>query len=415
MSTVAIISLHSGLSILSFGVFVLLFVGHQYLEVQSIFTMLLNSIYSVMATPFIWLQKQFLSRSMASTHNSRANRSQQLTVLRISAVAIPIVGAVIFLSLYASANPVFSQAFNWLSFDSLPFTLFLAFLLAGFFFYHPLKRLNSWHDQQGFQILRQRKPLSHAHPLSLKFEIRTAFILLLLLNLLLFFFNASDLHYLMSGHIPVEGFSHADFVHQGIYTLIVSIVLAISIILYYFRGNINFFQANTTLKKLAYIWIAQNLLLAISSAYKNALYIEEFSLTYKRIGVFVYLLMAIIGLITTYQKLQQKRTLWYLLHINSWCLIVILLINSYVPWDPIITSYNLNKSNEPDYGYLISLSDSNIPTLLPYLNDGLLNDRERSAFEDKIKSFQKEKKSQSWLSWNYQDHLTLQALPKESK
>lgn len=164
---------------------------------------------------------------------------------------------------------------------------------------------------------------------------------------------------------------------------------------------------------MAYAWISQNFLLAISSAYKNALYISEFSLTYKRIGVFVYLLLAIIGLVTTYQKLRQKRTLWYLFHVNSWCLIILMLLSIFVPWDHVITRYNLNKGNDLDLSYLNSLSEATIPALLPYLNNGSLSNKEQRTLDSKIKHFNQNKKDRTWLSWNYQHYLIDQALQSQ--
>lgn len=231
LSAVAIVFCHSSLSILGLVVFVLLLIGYQKLASQSVFIVLLNSAFSVLPASFFWIHKNLLDTNKTLELKPRASRSQQLVVLQISAVVIPIAVVTIFLSLYASANPLFSKAFEWVSFDWLPFTLFLGVLLAGLFFYHPLTWLNNWHAQQGFKISRRRKPLVDAHPLSLKFELKTASILLLLLNLLLLGFNIADIHYFISGITQVKNFSHAEIVHQGINTLIVSIILAISITL----------------------------------------------------------------------------------------------------------------------------------------------------------------------------------------
>lgn len=182
---------------------------------------------------------------------------------------------------------------------------------------------------------------------------------------------------------------------------------------YYFRGNINFFHGNRSLKNLAYVWIFQNLLLAFSAAYKNLIYIQEFSLTYKRIGVFVYLLLTVIGLITTYQKLSRRRTLWYLLHINTWSVVVILFISSFISWDIFITRHNLQRSNKPDFKYLINLSNANIPLLVPYLESAQLEENEKQALTEKIETFKSVEIAQSWLSWNYQDYLITRSLDNE--
>jgi len=411
ISAGAVLFIHSFLSVICLIVFALLCVAHRHLETKSVFIGLINASYSVLATPFILIFNKFLgSLESKSANQKHTNRSQQLAILRISTVAIPVLGALAFTMLYASANPLFSKMIEQFSFDWLPFTIMLSILFIGVIFFHPLNSLNSWYELQGFRIVRKRVPLGIKHPLSLKFELRTAIIMLTLLNVLIIIFNVSDISSLVSGIAQDDSFSHAEFVHQGVYTLIFSIVLAITILLYYFRGNINFFKSNTLLKQLAYTWILQNLVLAFTSAYKNLLYIQEFSLTYKRIGVFIYLLLVVVGLITTFQKLRYRKTLWYLLHVNTWVMVMLLFLSSLIPWDIMITKYNLQKDAEPDFTYLIDLSDTNIPQLLPYLEDDSLPFEDKRLLENKIKAFQENEEAQSWLSWNYQDHLTKKSL-----
>ncbi|GAA5028652.1 hypothetical protein GCM10011506_14220 [Marivirga lumbricoides] len=411
LSSIAIIIFHSTIAILSLSAFTLLLVASLNLNSQSVFVLLANSLYSVLVTPLIWItDKLFSTATSLDPGDVKANKSQQLAVLRVSAVAIPLVGAVIFILLYATANPLFSNAFNWISWDWISFTFWLGVLLAGICFYHPLNQMNRWQAQQGNTISRKRKLLTDTHPLALKFELKTAVTLLILLNILLLAFNGADLQYLLKGITQDPEFSHADFVHQGVYTLIISIVLAISILLYYFRGNMNFYKNHLTLKRLAYVWIAQNLLLAASITYKNLIYIQEFSLTYKRIGVFVYIILVVAGLLTTYVKVKNKKTTWYLLNINSWVALALLLISSFIPWDSWITRYNLSKSENPDINYLIQLSDANIPQLLPLRQNPYLAEATQIALNQKISSFEEREENRGWLSWNYQDYLTLKAL-----
>ena len=143
-----------------------------------------------------------------------------------------------------------------------------------------------------------------------------------LLNGLLLFFHISDIFYLITDRLP-EGMSYTEYLHQSVNTLILSIVLAIAIVMYFFRGNLNFWQNNRRLKTLTYLWIAQNGVLVLTTAYKNFLYIEGWhGLTHKRIGVYVYLLLTMIGLITTYIKVEKVKSNWYLFRQNAWLLLL---------------------------------------------------------------------------------------------
>src|SRR5690606_28871759 len=104
--------------------------------------------------------------------------------------------------------------------------------------------------------------------------------------------------------------------HAGIYALIFSIVLVIFIVTYLFRGQLNF-QYNRVLKPLVIFWLVLNLLMVITTSIKNWEYVEFWGLTYKRMGVFVYLLLATIGLAITIYKVINKRSFWFVLRKTS--------------------------------------------------------------------------------------------------
>ena len=112
--------------------------------------------------------------------------------------------------------------------------------------------------------------------------------LLGLLNVLLVFFIVTDIMSLMTMDTS-KASELSDLVHSGINTLIASILIAIAIILYFFRRNLNFYSENRILKHLTFIWIALNIMLIVLIAIKNQNYITSFGLTYKRIGVHIYI------------------------------------------------------------------------------------------------------------------------------
>jgi hypothetical protein len=193
--------------------------------------------------------------------------------------------------------------------------------------------------------------------------------MLSLLNGLLLLVNVLDLQFMFGGELLPANISYSEYVHQGIFSLILSIIIAIGIILWYFRGTQNFAEQKT-LKVLAYVWIAQNLIMLLSAAYKNNLYINEFSLTYKRIGVYVFLIATATGLLFTLIKLITKRSNFYLVKANSLAWYVILVMAVPIGWDKMIAGFNIyqaqSKGKEPDVAYLWSLSYQAYPALINY-------------------------------------------------
>jgi hypothetical protein len=118
----------------------------------------------------------------------------------------------------------------------------------------------------------------------------TGVLLLAMLNILLATVNGLDIYYLGILHTTPAGITFSQYLHNGTDSLIASIILAVSVILFYFRGYLNFYEGNKWLKALTYLWIAQNIMLVISTAYRNTVYIGDYGLTHKRIGVYVYLI-----------------------------------------------------------------------------------------------------------------------------
>ena len=58
----------------------------------------------------------------------------------------------------------------------------------------------------------------------------------------------------------------------------------------------------------AKIWIILNAVLIVSTIIKNSEYVSSFGLTYKRLGVYAFLILAIIGLVYTFLKIAKQKT-----------------------------------------------------------------------------------------------------------
>ena len=128
-------------------------------------------------------------------------------------------------------------------------------------------------------------------------EKKMAFLLIGTLSLLLMLlFLAIDVNSLFFK--AENGLTHSEYVHQGINVLIVSIIFVILIVTYVFRGQLNFLISGH-LKFLTYFWLGLNLILTGFNFSKNYSYIDNWGLTHKRIGVYIYLALCVIGLTIT--------------------------------------------------------------------------------------------------------------------
>ncbi len=348
---------------------------------------------------------------------------------------------ILFFVLYRNSNVLFYEFTKKINLDfiSLPwigFTLLGFILLYGFFYHRNLSFLYQVEEKRSDDFSKEHDEQKHdrffGKSLSIKSEYISGLILLGLLNFMLVFLNALDVGFLWAGVKLPNGVTYAQFVHQGIGNLIISIIIAILIIMFYYRGRLNFYNKISGLKFLTYFWIIQNIFMVISTVMRNNLYIQEYSLTQKRIGVYVWLFLAIIGLSVTFIKIFKKKNNWFLFRKTGWAFFIFMVIATSVNWDQLITNYNIKKSERLDKYYLLNLGYTNIPDLLKLEKDtsdisdnyyydwnfkNLFRSFSRREYDFqkrnflprlhyKMYDFLKIQQNKTWKSWVYDFHRT---------
>ncbi len=335
----------------------------------SILTSLFFSAYSISAS-YVFVILDTISRAQKREPSLESKSGGVKFMLYL----VPIIIVVIFFFIYKASNPLFDNFTKKINLDfvSMAWILFSfgGFFLMYGFFYHKNIRMIAQNDQNASNNVFEQNSNDEKRflNLSIENETKSGVILFLLLNLLLLTVNVLDINFLwFDGALPKD-LSYSQFVHQGTGMLIASIIIAIAIILFYFRGSLNFYEKNRSLKILTYLWVIQNAFMIISTAFRNQLYINEYCLTYKRIGVFIYLLLALIGLFTTFIKVWKTKSNWYLFRINGWLFYSVIIISCFFNWDLMVTNFNIQgaemKQKPLDKNYLVSLSYKNIPQLL---------------------------------------------------
>jgi hypothetical protein len=294
---------------------------------------------------------------------------------RLFLIFVPIILVLLFFVLYRGANPVFYEFTKDLNLDFITigwvmFSILGFLLLYGFLYHRSIEELSGL-DNSASNDLKPQPPLGYFdRVLSVINENLSGLVLLFSLNALLLFVNIIDVNFLyMSAELP-GGMVLSDNLHQSVGTLIFSILLAIGIILFYFRGRLNFYPKNAFIKWLAYLWMIQNVVVIASTAYRNHLYIEQYSLTYKRIGVYVWLVLTLIGLLFTLLKVAKRKSNWFLVRSTGWAFFAVLVLSSAVNWSSSVADYNIKRSAQPhadlDVYYLKSLGPSVLPMLVDY-------------------------------------------------
>lgn len=481
LSGIVVVINNSELSIVSWYISLALFVGFiHYQLLRSVFTALLAFLLQMVTAPFLLTKK--------IVHTRFGNFSLKPILKPIKYIVIPIIVLVLFSILYRIANPVFddylgqisdqiatlltnifSFFFADLSFIRLLHIIFGILFTAAILIKHENNSLEKF--EQGFveKLIRKRNSKFRSslgyefisifagnlltRKTALKTENAIGIISFGALNLLLLFLNCIDIVKLWLPQ-PEDNtlVNYSAELHGGTNALILSIVMAMLVILYFFSGNLNFYSKNKTIRLLAYIWIIQNAFLVLSVLLRDYYYISMNGLTYKRIGVLVFLLLCTIGLFTVYIKVAKQKTLFYLCRINGIIWYILLLTTSLVNWDVLIASYNINNRDSItlDVAHLMELSDKTLPLLdknrailqkyvpasaaeisktiiepsipdsvkmnaiqVPFDKHKFILEEQRrqidkfnNAIDLKIDHFKRNWAESTWLSWNYTDWRT---------
>ncbi|GLB53602.1 hypothetical protein NBRC110019_26430 [Neptunitalea chrysea] len=309
----------------------------------------------------------------------------------------------LFIYLYSNSNPIFNEYIQKIDFSFISIG-FIATALAGFVFLlnisSPLliKEVEEIDEQTPSTLLKPEEKFSKSLLENLKFEHLQASLLIGTLNFLLVLFLITDV-LLFNNSEAMQAFK--ENVHNSVYTLIVSIIFAITIISIYFRGNLNFYHKNQLLKRLANVWVILNTLLVLSTLYKNWYYIDHHGLTFKRIGVIVYLLLTIVGLYYTFRKIQYQKTFWYILKNSTAVGFFLFTVLSLVPYGKLVTYYNLNSEAVIDVGYLLTLPKDNAFILWEHRAD-LKNKTDEEYYrniESRLKYYETYLEQRDWQSY----------------
>jgi hypothetical protein len=252
------------------------------------------------------------------------------------------------------------------------------------------------------------------------------------LNGLLLLLNVLDVQHVWL-EFTYTGQYLKDFVHQGTWMLIISIVLGAALVLYFFRGDLNFIRNNGPLKWLSLAWLVQNAVLAASVGMRNYWYIEHFGLAYKRIGVVLFLLAALAGLWLVMRKVTLTRTSHYLTRWNLLAAYIIVVVASLFDWDTLIARYNVahKQSTFVELNYLLTLDEKALPYIamsdaelaalhthneavlgtdrfsrFPYLHP----DTYRNVLQQNMARFLASYPERSWREWNWADRRAYDVL-----
>ncbi len=317
-------------------------------------------------------------------------------------VIIPGILLLVFFGIYAQGSSHFAALFSGYKLDvniwEIIVLSILGFFLSFNFWNYAVEKFiykqNHFLKNDFLQEERKEKPTYSF--LDLDSERTSGVISFLMLNVLLVFFIIT-FNYEQFIELPKTANQLAEETHERVGAVIVSIVMAVLVVMFYFKGSFNFDKKAGMLKVLAKIWVLLNAVMILSAFAKNTEYIINLGLTYKRLGVYAFLILSIIGLMFTFIKIKQQKTNAYIFNQMIWYFYGTVLVCSFINWGNLATYYNITN-HKGDFKFLCSLN----------YNDRILNEKFPLEIKNRINHNKEYNDKASFLSKNlYYETLNL--------
>jgi len=315
-------------------------------------------------------------------------------------LGLPLIGTIIFIALFASANPVLANLLGRIQLPS-----------PGQAIEWILVTLMVWPALRPHQLVsrlggRIPDPVVALPGTSLP----SVLLALSLFNAVFAVENGLDLAYLWSGAPLPAGMGMTEYVHRGAYPLIATALLAGFLVLTMLRPG-SATASHTGARRLVALWVGQNVFLVASSALRTIEYVALYELTAWRIAALAWMALVATGLVLICWRIWFGRSARWLINANALAAAIVLIPCCFVDLQAIAAVWNVRHARETggkgapiDLCYLGQMG---APALLPLIEfeqrplSPALLDRVHYIRDDILTSV--EDRQSRWWSWTPHD------------
>lgn len=217
-----------------------------------------------------------------------------------------------------------------------------------------------------------------------------------------------------------KGFYYSGYAHEGAAWLTFALALATVVLSLVFRGAVLRDPRAARLRRLGWIWSAENFVLAVAVYHRLAIYIGFNGMSPMRM-VGLYGMSAVVaGFVVVLWKIGRQHSFGWLIRRQLWTLAIAVYLFALTPVDAIVVAYNVRRilAGDPAASVQISvhpISSEGVLLLEPLLNcdDAILREGIRALLaerEQEAEAAAERRRSLGWTCYQLSDRLVRQDL-----
>ena len=220
-----------------------------------------------------------------------------------------------------------------------------------------------------------------------------------------------------------EGFYYSGYAHQGAAWLTLALALATAVLSIVFRGAVFRDPRVAKLRKLAWIWSFENLLLAIAVYHRMYIYIGFNGMTRMRVVGLFGMTAVVIGFGLVLWKIARRHDFVWLVRHHLWTVAIAVYLFALIPVDTFVVHYNVQRILEGDPAPSVQISvhpigSEGVLLLLPLLEceDALIRGGVRALLANRLlESHQllEEREQLGWSAYQIADVRVANRLERE--
>ncbi len=353
-------------------------------------------------------------------------RKPAISSQAIAGIFLPVLAMFLFSGVFILANPnfriAFDSSFRWLSrtvelwlmeldFGEIAFWICSAVLGIGIAFPYLIDLKQ--------RVISQLVPPIIADKGSNVFLYPAARNTLWMVNLLFAAYLTYEFAAMWFRPFP-KGFYYGGYAHEGAFWLTVALAMATVTLSLVFSIRMLHDPRTQSLRKLAWIWSFENVLLAMAAFNRLFIYIDFNGLTRMRVIGLLGVATVLVGFALVVYKIAKQRDFGWLIQRQLWALGLAVVVYAALPVDSIVHRFNAREimAGRPEASVQIIMHPMHADGMLPLLSvidceDVIIRDGVRAmAAKWWLQLNEKELKSQDWTRLQISEVLLKAELKK---